>query len=112
MPFDRILRELKDEAAVIAFLNGCGDGQLLSRVRETAEQFNEEPAEYVPGAIRRFSNAASNEEWLALMTAIGASDDPGRTCIVRILGWALLRDAAELRHERCGCGNDGSECRT
>lgn len=105
MPFDLLLRELRDEAAAIAYLNGCADGRLLSRVRETAERFDEDAAEYTSGAIRRFSNSAGSEDWLSLMTALGAGGDPGRTCLIRILDWALLRDAAELRHEGCGRRN-------
>lgn len=108
MPFNLLLRELEDEAAAIAYLNRCGDGRLLARVRETAEPFDEDVAQYASGAIRRYSNAAGNEEWLGLMTALGASDDPGRTCLIRILDWALLRDAAELRHESCGSRNESS----
>lgn len=46
---------------------------------------------------------AGDEEWLALMTALDASDDPGRACLIRVMEWALLRDAAELRHNPREC---------
>lgn len=106
-----ILHELTDEAAVVAQLDGCADERLLLRIQETARQFEENAAQYASGAIRRYSNSAGNEEWLALMTALGGSDDPGRTCLIRILDWALSQDAAELRREPCGCGSSGSEPR-
>ena len=77
-----ILHELTDEAAVVAQLDACADERLLLRIRETAQQFDENAAQYASGAIRRYSNSAGNEEWLALMTALGGSDDPGRTCLI------------------------------
>ena len=43
--------------------------------------------------MRRFSNLASSEDWLALMTAIERSDDPARTTLERMLRWSLLQDA-------------------
>jgi len=89
-------RETDEEARIRALVEQAAK---VPSPDETAELFDEDVAEYAFGAIRRYSNAAGNEEWLSLMTALGASGDPGRTCLVRILDWALLRDAAELRRE-------------
>ena len=107
MPLDGVLREFRDGATARAYLNGCGDEPWLSRLMETAAQFDEDLAEYVSGAVRRFSNAADNDEWLRLMTAVGGSDYPGRACLARILNWSQVRDAAQLAHETCGCGRSG-----
>ena len=111
MSLDSILRQFNDEAAGVAYLESCGDGRLLSRVREIAAAFEESPAQYAAAALRRYANLAGRDEWLSLMTALGASEDPGRACMVRVLDWALLRDAAELRHTAPDCARGGPETR-
>ncbi len=99
MLFVGLLRQLHDDPALEAFLAGSGDDKLFARIKQTAEPYGEGPAEYVANAVRRYSNGANNDEWQALMTTLANSKDPGRDSLMRILDWALGRDADELRHE-------------
>ncbi|MBV1700673.1 MAG: hypothetical protein KGQ46_02500 [Hyphomicrobiales bacterium] len=99
MLFVGLLRQLHDDSALEAFLAGHGDDKLFARIKQTAEPYGEGAAEYVTNAVRRYSNGADNDEWQALMTALGKSQDPGYDSLIRILNWALGRDADELRHE-------------
>jgi len=64
---------------------------------------------YAAGAVRRFANLASSEDWLALMNAIERADDPGLDCLTHMLNWSLKRDEAENApsHGGCSCGGAG-----
>ena len=63
--------------------------------------------EYASGATRRFAATASDEDWLALMTAIEVSDDPAATTLGRMVRWSLTRDAQAMAAPAaggCTCG--------
>ena len=116
-----ILQRLQDEPGAATALQTLGDAALTSNLRDMGAHFDETPAEYAMNAARRYAAAASDDDWLALMTALERGDDPARICLDRMLRWALRRDAAELAraasgvehqttHGGCGCGG-GHGCR-
>ena len=80
-----LLTNLRDEGNAAAALTALDDLVLLAQVQERAVRYDETPGEYAAGAVSRFAAAASDEEWLALMTAIEKSDDPARTTLDRMV---------------------------
>lgn len=109
MQLGEIIRNFSEEARADEALLACGDIVLLARIGETAGRYEETRGEYAAGAVRRFANLASSEDWLALMNAIERADDPGFNCLTHMLDWSLQRDDAENAavHDGCSCGGAG-----
>lgn len=108
-----ILGNLRDEGNAAAALAALDDLVLLAQVRERAAQYDETPGEYAAGAVSRFAGAASDEEWLALMTAIENSGDPARTTLDRMVRWSLVQDAKADEPRITspgGCGGGSCGC--
>lgn len=114
MQLGDIIAMLDDDTVATEYLLGCGDVTLLLEVGEVASRFNETPGEYASGAVRRFADSAGDEDWLALVGALGRSDDPGRSCLVKMVSWSLARDKAPpaAAEHTCGCGGAGQGCHT
>jgi hypothetical protein len=109
MQLGEIIRNFSEEATANEALLALGDLSLLARVGKSAEHYEETIGEYAAGAVRRFANLASSEDWLALMNAIERTDEPGRRCLTHMLHWSLKRDEAESAppHPTCSCGGGG-----
>jgi hypothetical protein len=93
MTLGAILATLHDEGAADTALAALDDIVLYAQVQACGAQHGESPGEYTCGAVRRFSNLASGEDWLSLMTAIEKSSDPARTTLDKMVRWSLLQDA-------------------
>ena len=102
-----ILRKLDTDADAAVVLESLGDLVLLAEVDAMGSVHGESPGEYASGATRRFAAAASDEDWLALMTALEKTEDPARTTLDRMVRWSLAKDRAPSGG--CGChgGGDG-----
>ena len=110
MQLGAILATLSDEDDAATALDALGDVVLLARVQEMGARHDETPGEYVANASRRYAALASDEDWLALMSAIERADDPGRAVLDRMMLWALQRDAAPQAPEGgCSCGSGGCD---
>ncbi len=109
MQLGEIIRKFSEEARADEALLACGDIVLLARVGETAGRYDETMGEYAAGAVRRFANLASSEDWLALMNVIERAKDPGFVCLTHMLNWSLKRDEADnaRAHDGCSCGGAG-----
>ena len=109
MQLGEIIRDFSEEARADEALLACGDLALVARVGEVAGRYEETVGEYAAGAVRRFANLASSEDWLALMNTIERADDPGLRCLTHMLHWSLNRDEAESAapHAGCSCGGSG-----
>lgn len=105
MQLGALIRRLEDEADAAQAMNALGDVVLFSRVQEMGQQHDETPGAYLAGAARRFTNLGSDEDWLALMTAIEKAEDPARAVIGKMLHWALDRDAGDGVATACSCGS-------
>ncbi|HLZ01185.1 MAG TPA: hypothetical protein VKR55_03430 [Bradyrhizobium sp.] len=97
MQLGEIIRNFSEEARADEALLACSDLVLLARIGEMAGRFDETIAEYAAGAVRRFANLASSEDWLALMNTIERSDDPGIDTLSHMLNWSLKQDEAAAR---------------
>lgn len=102
-----LLRHLQDERFAQETLLSLGDVTLAARVEEAGARFGESAADYAAGACARFSDGASDEDWLALMTALERGADPAATCLRAMIDWSLKQDRAPARQDACTCGGGG-----
>ena len=107
-----LLKQLEDDRFARETLFALGDVTLAERARRAGEPFGEGAAEYASAACARFSSGASDEDWLALMTALEKGTDPAATCLRAMMEWALKADAAAAAPQEagCGCGGTGGGC--
>jgi hypothetical protein len=102
MTLGQVLAKLGDEDFAAEALIGLGDLPLVVEVEAMAECRGEDARSYAANAARHFTGHASNEDWLALMTALGHADDPGVACLRQMLVWSLRHDNG------AGCGCSGN----
>lgn len=109
MVLGQVLECLGDEAFAAETLVALEDLNLMVEVEKAGRPFGEGIGEYAAGASRRFAQLASDEDWLALMTALERADDAGTACLKHMLEWSLRHDA-ENPDEGCGghCSCKGS----
>lgn len=106
MQLGALMRRLEDEADAAHAMEALGDVVLYARVQAMGLQHDETPGAYLAGAARRFTNQGSDEDWLALMTAMERAEDPARAIIGKMLHWALEKDAGDAG-PACSCGSGG-----
>jgi len=110
MLFGTIMTKLQDEHLASATLLSLGDLVLLARVEAARIPHGETVGEYVSGAAQRFANGGSDEDWLALTTALERSQTPAATCLDTMVRWSLARDLNPMpaaQTTSCSCGNGG-----
>lgn len=107
MLLGQVLERLGDEAVAAETLVGMGDLPLMVEVQTVGGTFGESVPAYAVGATHRFAAFATDDDWLALMTALERADNPGAACLRHMLAWSLKRDRAN-EEQACGCG---SECK-
>jgi hypothetical protein len=98
--------ECEDNAATA--LQALGDIVLFSAVGEAGSRHEESPGAYVAGAVGRFAAGAGDEDWVGLIGQMERAEDPGQAALVRMLQWALARDALDgegVRQAACSCGS-------
>lgn len=94
MLLGQVIERLGDESFAAEAMIALGDLALMARIDAAAEDFEETPAIYAAGAARRFASHASDDDWLALMTAMERAEDPGAACLKQMLAWSLRHDAS------------------
>ncbi len=98
MTLGRMIERLDDEGFATEAMIALDDLALLAEIDRAARDLEETPAIYAADAARRFAAHATDDDWLALMTAASHAEDPGVACLKRMLLWSLRQDAAA-----CGC---------
>lgn len=110
MQLGALIRRLEDETDAAQAMDALGDIVLFTRVKAMGQLHDETPGAYLAGASRRFTNLGSDEDWLALMTAIERADNPARAVIGKVLNWALDQDREPASAKKCGCGGGTEMC--
>jgi hypothetical protein len=105
-----IMTRLQDEGVAAATLMSLGDIVLVAEVEAARLPHAESLGEYVSGAAQRFAGLASDEDWLALMTALEGSDNPAAACLATMLRWSIARDAEAAAAETGGASPGGCCC--
>lgn len=108
MLLGQVLERLGDEAFAAETLVALEDLCLMVEVEAAGRQFGETIGEYASGASRRFAQTASDEDWLALMTALERTDDAGTACLKHMLQWSLRHEATGSDD---GCGSGQRTCK-
>ena len=78
-----ILASLTDEASAAEAILRSGDLKLLAAAQEHAAVEGLDLAACVTQTISRYTNEASDEEWVTLMGLLNRSADPGTVCLRR-----------------------------
>ena len=65
----------------------------LAQLRREAEATGQTLGEYAQGAMRRYANEASDDEWVSLLGALARTQDPGGVCLQRAFAH-VLKEAA------------------
>lgn len=99
MLLGQMIERLADDAFAAEALLSLGDLPLLVDVEAACREQETSAVAYASTVARRFADHASDEDWLALMTALERADDPGAACLRQMLAWSLRKDTAG-----CGCG--------
>ena len=108
MLLGEIIRDFSQETGATEALLCCKDLTLLAKLGEAAERYEESVGEYAAGAVRRFANLATSEDWLNLMNVIERAEDPGTDCLTVMMKWSLKQDeAAGPVQSGCSCGGGG-----
>lgn len=102
MHLGTIISRLEREQDATAALEALDNLTLYAQTAEIAARFDETAGEYAAAAVSRFASAASDEEWVGLIGALGQADDPARTALSRMLRWALRRDVEAIVQEAAG----------
>lgn len=99
MLLGQMIQHLSDDVFAAETLLSLGDLPLLVDIEAACREQEMNAVTYASTAARRFADHASDEDWLALMTALERADDPGAACLQQMLAWSLRKDSAG-----CGCG--------
>jgi hypothetical protein len=107
MLLGQVLERLGDEVFAVETLVALEDLPLMVEVEAAGRQFGESIGEYASGASRRFEQLASDEDWLALMTALERAEDAGGACLKHMLEWSRRHEAASDD----GCASGQCTCK-
>lgn len=107
MLLGHVLDRLGDEGLAAETLLGLDDLPLMVEVEAIGAKFGESPPLYASNAVGRFAAFASDEDWLALMTALERAADPAAACLRQMLRWSLRRDSHADGDADPECGNHG-----
>ncbi|ODR93702.1 hypothetical protein AUC71_05220 [Methyloceanibacter marginalis] len=80
-----LLSRFNDESVAADALQRLGDLVLLAEVCAGAEAEGLPLGAFIAGAVQRYAQDASDDEWITLMGELGRSEDPGLTCLKRAL---------------------------
>jgi hypothetical protein len=106
MLLGHMIERLADDVFAAEALVSLGDLPLLVDVDAACRAQEVSAVAYAATAARRFADHASDDDWLALMTALESASDPGAACLRRMLIWSLRKDSAGCS---CGGGCTGEE---
>lgn len=87
-----ILSEIERTSGTDGIIVLLDDLVLLAKVNEAAAQRGVDAESYVISAIRNFEIDASGEDWTTLLSALAAGDNPGVTCVKRMIERAVMKD--------------------
>ncbi len=89
-----ILSDIERTSGMDNIIALIDDLVLLAKVNEAAAHRGVDAESYVFSAIRNFEREASSADWTTLMSALAAGDNPGATCVKRMIERAVMKDSA------------------
>ncbi len=89
MTLGDLMARLGEAGVAEEMLLTLGDVALMVRTRQAAEAAGVSMGEHVEEVVGRFVHAASPDQWVQLMSAMGRVGDPGAACLATILRHTL-----------------------
>jgi len=86
-----ILAKLTDDASAVETILGTGDLALLTAAKQHAAAEGLDLATCLVQTVQRYTNEATDEEWVTLIGQMNRANDPGATCLKRAFDHALRR---------------------
>lgn len=87
-----ILSEIERTSGTNGIVALLDDLVLLAKVNEAAAHRGVDAESYVISAVRNFEREASSADWTTLISALAADDNPGVTCVKRMIERAVMKD--------------------
>ena len=84
-----ILAKLSDETTAVEMILGAGDLTLLTTVQKQAAADGLDLAASVVQTVQRYTNEASDEEWVTLIGLMNRTNDPGAIYLKRAIEHAM-----------------------
>jgi len=81
MLLGQMIERLTDDVFAVEALLSLGDLRLLVEVEAAGRDLGKTAATCASTAARRFADHASDDDWMALMTALERADNPGAACL-------------------------------
>ena len=105
-----LISRLSDAGVADETLLRIGDLAMLAAVRERAAASDLSPGAFMAAAVRRYSNEASDEEWMTLLGAMNRDEEPGAAFLRRALALAMASNkeasnGANKEASKEGCGH-------
>ena len=97
-----ILARLTDESTAVEAILDAADLVLLATVKEQAATDGLDLGACVVQTVRRYTNEATDEEWVTLIGLMNRTNNPGTICFKRAFEHAQRRPAP---HARVGGGH-------
>jgi hypothetical protein len=80
-----LIARLEDETVAAETLAAIGDLALTAQVVAAASRDGVEPGAFIASCVQRFTNGASDEEWLTMIGLMARAADPGHVFLRRAL---------------------------
>ncbi len=96
MMLGEILAGLQSPETLAALLNGLGGAGWRELIEATAARRGLKLADYAGFAVDNFGSAASDEDWVTLLSALNRDTDPGAACLKRMIDWMAARDGERI----------------
>jgi peptidyl-prolyl cis-trans isomerase C len=87
------IARLLDEVEIEETLAALGDWVLMARMHTAAAATGQSLTEFVSEAVGAFLGHASDEDWLALMTAADGANNPAAACLKVMMERSLAHQA-------------------
>ena len=87
------IARLQDDAYVEETLAALDDWVLIARLRGAADAAGLSLSDFASAAVGSFLDRASDEDWLALMTAANGAADPASACLKVMVAFGVKPEA-------------------
>jgi hypothetical protein len=87
------IASLQDDTCVEETLAALDDWVLITRLRGAADAAGLSLSDFASAAVGSFLDRASDEDWLALMTAANGAADPASACLKVMAAFGVMPEA-------------------
>jgi hypothetical protein len=88
-----LIAGLNDDGVAAEVALRLGDVVMLRTLQARAEEEGVTLGAYAGSAVRRYADAAGDDEWVSLLGALARTEDPGAVFLKRSLAFAMHEDS-------------------